>query len=131
MSLITSFTSARKTSQKLLKSDCPYKVEPVCLEPLQKSSDSQEMSLEEGHLVSLTLNGRRTKKRLKSLWAIVTLVGLLLFLASCESKVVLLKSGEMRVLEDGWYAVSESWVEERLQFENDMVKRLQECHAPN
>lgn len=131
MSLITSFTSARKTNQKLLKSDCPYKVEPVCLKPLQKSSDSQEMSSEEGHLVSLTLNGRRTKKRLKSLWAIVTLVGLLLFLAGCESKVVLLKSGEMRVLEDGWYAVSESWVEERLQFENDMVKRLQECHAPN
>ena len=131
MSLITSFTSARKTSQKLLKSDCPYKVEPICLEPLQKSSDSQEMSSEEGHLVSLTLNGRRTKKRLKSLWAIVTLVGLLLFLAGAESKVVLLKSGEMRVLEDGWYAVSESWVEERLQFENDMVKRLQECHAPN
>jgi hypothetical protein len=61
----------------------------------------------------------------------VTLIGLLLFLVSCESKVVLLKSGEMRVLEDGWYAVSESWVEERLQFENDMVKRLQECHAPN
>jgi hypothetical protein len=79
----------------------------------------------------LTLNGRRTKKRLKSLWAIVTLIGLLLFLTSCESKVVLLKSGEMRVLEDGWYAVSEGWVEERLQFENDMVKRLQECHAPN
>ena len=37
----------------------------------------------------------------------------------------------MRVLEDGWYAVSEEWVEERLQFENNMVKRLHECHAPN
>jgi hypothetical protein len=37
----------------------------------------------------------------------------------------------MRTLEDGWYAVSESWVAERLQFENDMVKRLQECHARN
>jgi hypothetical protein len=60
----------------------------------------------------------------------VTLTGLLLFLVSCESKVTLLKSGEMRTLEDGWYAVSESWVAERLQFENDMVKRLQECHAP-
>jgi hypothetical protein len=130
MSLITLSTLARKTSQKRLKSNCPYKVEPACSKQSQQSSDSQEMSSDEGHLVNLTVNGKRTKKRLKSLWAIVTLIGLLLFLVSCGSKVVLLKSGEMRVLEDGWYAVSESWVEERLQFENDMVKRLQECHAP-
>ena len=130
MSLITSSTSAKKTSQSQ-KSECPYKVEPVCLEQSQKSLDSQEMSSEEGHLVSMTVNGRRTKKRLKSLWQIIILIGLLLFLISCESKVVLLKSGDMRVLEDGWYAVSEEWVEERLQFENNMVKRLHECHAPN
>ena len=130
MSLITSYTSAKKTSQSQ-KSDCPYKVEPVCLEQSQKSLDSHEMSSEEGHLVSMTVNGRRTKKRLKSLWQIIILIGLLLFLISCESKVVLLKSGDMRVLEDGWYAVSEEWVEERLQFENNMVKRLHECHAPN
>ena len=29
----------------------------------------------------------------------------------------------------GSYAVSEAWMEERLQFENDMVKRLSECNA--
>lgn len=130
MSLILSSTSAKKKN-KMLKNECPYKVEPVCLEQSQKSLDSQEMSSEEGHLVSMTVNGRRTKKRLKSLWQIIILIGLLLFLISCESKVVLLKSGDMRVLEDGWYAVSEEWVEERLQFENNMVKRLHECHAPN
>jgi hypothetical protein len=130
MSLISSSILAKKNKKKL-KSECPYKVEPVCLEQSQKSLDSQEMSSEEGHLVSMTVNGRRTKKRLKSLWQIIILIGLLLFLISCESKVVLLKSGDMRVLEDGWYAVSEEWVEERLQFENNMVKRLHECHAPN
>ena len=130
MSLIISFISGKKKNQKL-KSECPYKLEPVCLEQSQKSLDSPEMSSNAGHLASLTVNGRRTKKRLKSLWNIVTLIGLMLFLVSCESKVVLLKSGEMRTLEDGWYAVSESWVAERLQFENDMVKRLQECHVPN
>ena len=130
MSLISSSILAKK-NKKMLKNECPYKVEPVCLEQSQKSLDSQEMSLNEGHLVNMTVNGRRTRKRLKSLWSIVTLIVLMLFLISCESKVVLLKSGEMRILEDGWYAVSESWVEERLQFENNMVKRLHECHAPN
>ena len=130
MSLILSSTSAKKKN-KMLKNECPYKVEPVCLEQSQKSLDSQEMSSNAGHLVNMTVNGRRTRKRLKSLWSIVTLIVLMLFLSGCESKVVLLKSGEMRILEDGWYAVSESWVEERLQFENNMVKRLHECHAPN
>ena len=130
MSLISSSILAKKNKKKL-KSECPYKVEPVCLEQSQKSLDSQEMSSNEGHLVNMTVNGRRTRKRLKSLWSIVTLIVLMLFLSGCESKVVLLKSGDMRVLEDGWYAVSEEWVEERLQFENNMVKRLHECHAPN
>ena len=130
MSLILSSTSAKKKN-KMLKNECPYKVEPVCLEQSQKSLDSQEMSLNEGHLVNMTVNGRRTRKRLKSLWSFVSIIVLMLFLSGCESKVVLLKSGEMRVLEDGWYAVSESWVEERLQFENNMVKRMHECHAPN
>jgi len=130
MSLILSSISVKKRN-KMPRSNCPYKVEPVCLEQSQKSLDSQEMSSNEGHLVSMTVNGRRTRKRLKSLWSIVTLIALMLFLISCESKVVLLKSGEMRILEDGWYAVSEGWVEERLQFENNMVKRLHECHAPN
>ena len=130
MSLIISSISGKRTSPNL-KSNCPYKVEPVCLEQSQKSSDSQEMSLGVGYLVSMTVNGKRIRKRLGSLWSIMMLTGLLLFLISCESKVTLLKSGEMRTLDDGWYAVSESWIAERLQFENDMVKRLQECHAPN
>jgi len=130
MSLILSSISVKKRN-KMPRSNCPYKKEPVCLEQSQKSLDSQEMSSNEGHLVSMTVNGKRIKRRLKSLWSIVTLIVLMLFLISCESKVVLLKSGEMRILEDGWYAVSEGWVEERLQFENNMVKRLHECHAPN
>ena len=130
MSLIISSISGKRTSPNL-KNNCPYKVEPVCLEQSQKSSDSQEMSLGAGYLVSMTVNGKRIRKRLGSLWSIMMLTGLLLFLISCESKVTLLKSGEMRTLDDGWYAVSESWIAERLQFENDMVKRLQECHAPN
>ena len=130
MSLIISSISGKRTSPNL-KSNCPYKVEPVCLEQSQKSSDSQEMSLGVGYLVSMTVNGKRIRKRLGNLWSIMMLTGLLLFLISCESKVTLLKSGEMRTLDDGWYAVSESWIAERLQFENDMVKRLQECHAPN
>lgn len=129
MSLILSYMSARRTSQNLRSSSCPYKVEPICLEQSQRFSDSPEMSSKDGHLVSMTVNGKRIKKRLQRLWGIVTLVALTLFLASCGSKVTLLKDGEMRTLEDGWYAVSESWVEERLQFENDMVKRLQECHS--
>jgi len=130
MSLILSSISVKKRN-KMPRSNCPYKKEPVCLEQSQKSLDSQEMSSNEGHLVSMTVNGKRIKRRLKSLWSIVTLIVLMLFLISCESKAVLLKSGEMRILEDGWYAVSEGWVEERLQFENNMVKRLHECHAPN
>ena len=130
MSLILSSMLARRINPKL-RNNCPYKVEPECLEQSQKSLDLPETSSKEGHLVSMTVNGRRTKKRLTSLWNIVTLIGLMLFLTSCASKVTLLKDGEMRVLEDGWYAVSESWVAERLQFENDMVKRLQECHAPD
>ena len=130
MSLILSYMSGKRTSLKQ-KNNCPYKVEPECLEQSQKSLDSQEMSSEEGHRVSMTVNGKRIKKRLTSLWNIVTLIGLMLFLVSCASKVTLLKDGEMRTLEDGWYAVSENWIAERLQFENDMVKRLQECHSTN
>jgi hypothetical protein len=53
----------------------------------------------------------------------------LVSLNACAGKVILLKDGEMRFLNDGSYAVSEAWMEERLQFENDMVKRLSECNA--
>lgn len=130
MSLILSSMLARRINPKL-RNNCPYKVEPECLEQSQKYLGSPETSSKEGHLISMNVNGKRTKKRLTSLWNIVKLIGLMLFLTSCASKATLLKDGEMRVLEDGWYAVSESWVAERLQFENDMVKRLQECHAPD
>jgi hypothetical protein len=59
----------------------------------------------------------------------VMLVVFLVSLNACGGKVILLKDGEMRLLDDGSYAVSEAWMEERLQFENDMVKRLSECNA--
>lgn len=35
----------------------------------------------------------------------------------------------MSLLENGNYSVSPAWMEERLNFENDMVKRLQECNS--
>jgi len=56
-------------------------------------------------------------------------MALSLSLNACAGKVILLKDGEMRLLNDGSYAVSAVWMEERLQFENDMVKRLSECNV--
>jgi len=54
---------------------------------------------------------------------------LLVSLNACAGKVVLLKDGDMKLLDDGNYAVSAIWMEERLQFENDLVKRLSECNT--
>ena len=65
------------------------------------------------------------------LWLMGILIVYLVSLNACGSKVVLLKDGEMRLMENGNYSVSPVWIEERLQFENDMVKRLQECHSTN
>lgn len=53
----------------------------------------------------------------------------LISLNACAGKVILLKEGEMSVLDNGNYSVSPAWMEERLLFENDMVKRLQECNS--
>ena len=130
MSLISLYTLGRKKN-KNQKNECPYKTEPEkCSEQSHKSLDLPEKSSNEGHWVNMTVNGKRIRKKLQTRWNAMILIGLVLCLQSCESKVILLKKGEMRLLEDGSYAVSEAWIAERLQFENDMVKRLRECHAP-
>ena len=41
------------------------------------------------------------------------------------------EESDMELLENGNYSVSPAWMEERLQFENNMVKRLQEWHSTN
>tara|TARA_R100000687_G_scaffold42499_1_gene34637 strand:- start:36 stop:332 length:297 start_codon:yes stop_codon:yes gene_type:complete len=96
---------------------------------LEKPLDLLEKPLSEGLRQGMTVLGRTMKRRLRKPWLIVTLVVLLVSLNACAGKVVLLKDGEMRLLNDGSYAVSAVWMEERLQFENDMVKRLSECNA--
>jgi hypothetical protein len=98
---------------------------------LEKQLDLSEKPLREDSKHGMNVFGRTTRRILKSPWRVVTLVVLLVFLNACGGKVVLLKDGEMRLLNDGSYAVSASWMEERLQFENDMVKRLSECNSNN
>jgi len=75
--------------------------------------------------------GKRMKWISRKHWQIVMSIVLLVSLNACAGKVVLLKDGEMRLLDDGSYAVSAIWMEERLQFENDLVKRLSECNTNN
>jgi uncharacterized lipoprotein YehR (DUF1307 family) len=74
-------------------------------------------------------NIRSDPKRLNKLLLIVVLMLLLISLIGCGGKVILLKEGDMSLLENGNYSVSPAWMEERLNFENDMVKRLQECNS--
>ena len=74
---------------------------------------------------------KEMQRKLTMPWLKVTLIALVLCLNACESKVVLLKESDMRLMDDGNYSVSPAWMEERLHFENDMVKRLQECHSTN
>jgi hypothetical protein len=74
-------------------------------------------------------NGNKTTRILRPLCLIVALLLLLVSLSGCGSKVILLKDGEMLLLDNGNYSVSPAWMEERLSFENDMVKRLQECNS--
>ena len=91
--------------------------------------DLSEKPLREGLKPVKNVFGRTTRRILRKPWLTVMLVVLLVSLNACGGKVILLKDGEMRLLNDGSYAVSEAWMEERLQFENDMVKRLAECNA--
>ena len=129
MILTTWFTSLRKTNLK--QSNCPYKLEPSCGISSEKQSDLSEKLLQDGLRQSMNVAGKTTRRILRKPWVAVMLVVLLVSLNACAGKVILLKDGEMRLLNDGSYAVSEAWMEERLQFENDMVKRLSECNNNN
>ena len=128
MTLTTWFTLLRRTKNPKTN-NCPYKLEPSCGISLEKPLDLLEKPLSEGLRQGMTVLGRTMKRRLRKPWLIVTLVVLLVSLNACAGKVVLLKDGELRLLNDGSYVVSEVWMEERLHFENDMVKRLSECNA--
>ena len=128
MILTTWFTSLGKTKNQK-KSNCPYKLEPSCGVLLEKHLDLSEKPLREGLKPVKNVFGRTTRRILRKPWLTVMLVVFLVSLNACGGKVILLKDGEMRLLDDGSYAVSEAWMEERLQFENDMVKRLSECNA--
>ena len=127
MILTTWFTSLRKTNLK--QNNCPYKLEPSCGVLLEKHLDLSEKQLPDGLKPVKNVFGKTTRRILKRPWVAVMLVVLLVSLNACAGKVILLKDGEMRLLEDGNYSVSAVWMEERLQFENDMVKRLSECNA--
>ena len=102
----------------------------------QKDKKESESVLSEKRLKDVSKqgmrdNGMRTMKKSSKLWLMGILIVYLVSLHACGSKVVLLKDGEMRLMENENYSVSPVWIEERLQFENDMVKRLQECHSTN
>ncbi len=128
MTLTTWFTLLRRTKNPKTN-NCPYKLEPSCGISLEKPLDLLEKPLSEGLRQGMSMFGRTMKRRLRKPWLIGMLVVLLIFLNACGGKVILLKDGEMRLLNDGSYVVSEAWMEERLHFENDMVKRLSECNA--
>jgi len=127
MILTTWFTSLGKTNLK--QNNCSYKLEPSCGVLLEKHLDLSEKQLPDDLKPVKNVFGRTTSRILRKPWLTVMLVVLLVSLNACAGKVILLKDGEMRLLNDGSYAVSEAWMEERLQFENDMVKRLSECNA--
>lgn len=128
MNLTSLFTLLKKRS-KPKKSNCPYKLEPSCGVSLEKHLVLYVKQSIEG----LKHVGRKSiQKGLKKsnrLLQIVTPMLLLIFLTGCGGKVILLKEGEIKALPSGNYEVSPAWVEERLNFENDMVKRLQECNS--
>ena len=131
MTLTTLFTLLKRMISPR-KSECPYKMEPRrCGASLEKPSVSLEKPLRGDLKQSMSVLGRKTMTRSRMLWLRVVFIALLLCLNACTSKVVLLKESDMRLLEDGNYSVSPSWMEERLQFENNMVKKLQECHSIN
>ena len=125
------FTLLRKRNKKtkVKKSSCPYKLEPSCGESLEKRWGLYVKQSVEGLKHVEKENIRSDPKRLNKLLLIVVLMLLLISLIGCGGKVILLKEGDMSLLENGNYSVSPAWMEERLNFENDMVKRLQECNS--
>jgi len=127
MSLTTLFISLRK--KKSRKNNCPYKVEPSCGILSGMRWDLSVNPSVEGLKQGMKENIRKGLKRLKMLFLGVILMLLLTCLTGCGGKVILLKEGEIKSLPSGNYEVSPAWMEERLNFENDMVKRLQECNS--
>lgn len=129
MSLTTWFTLLRKRNKKIKNSNCPYKLEPSCGVLLEKRWGLYVKPSVGGLKHVKSESGSRMRMISNRLWLIMMLMLLVVSLNACGGKVVLLKEGDMRLLEDGSYAVSGAWIEERLLFENDMVKRLQECNS--
>ena len=127
MSLTTLFTLQRKKKSK--KNNCPYKVEPSCGILSGIHWDLSVKPSTEGSKQGMKENIRRGLVRLKMLLLSVILMLLLTCLTGSGGKGILLKEGEIKALPSGNYEVSPSWMEERLNFENDMVKRLQECNS--
>ena len=128
MILTTWFTLPRRMIHQQ-QSSCPYKLEPSCGVLLEKHLGLSEKQLKDDLKQNINVLGKRMKWILKKPWQIVMSIVLLVSLSACAGKVVLLKDGDMRLLDDGSYAVSAIWMEERLQFENDLVKRLSECNT--
>ena len=91
--------------------------------------DSLEKQLLGGLNQSTSAVGDKMKWISRKHWQIVMSIVLVVSLSGCAGKVVLLKDGDMLLLDNGNYSVSPAWMEERLSFENDMVKRLQECNS--
>jgi hypothetical protein len=129
MSLTTLFTLLRKRSKKIEKSNCPYKLEPSCGVLLEKRWGLYVKPSVGGLKHVENESGSRMKMTYRKLWLPMMLMLWLISLNACAGKVILLKEGEMSVLDNGNYSVSPAWMEERLLFENDMVKRLQECNS--
>ena len=98
MILTTWFTSLRKTNLK--QSNCPYKLEPSCGVLLEKHLDLSEKQLPDGLKPVKNVFGKTTRRILKRPWVTVMLVVLLVSLTACAGKVILLKDGEMRLLEE-------------------------------
>ena len=129
MNLTTLFTLLRKRSRKSQNSSCPYKLEPSCGVLLEKPWGFYGKPSVEGLKHAGRESGSRMRTIYRRLWLTMILMLWLISLNACGGKVILLKEGEMQLLDNGRYSVSPAWMEERLLFENDMVKRLQECNS--
>ena len=118
-----------KRSKLRKMSSCPYKLEPrLCGTLSEKWLDSSGKQLNAGSLPVKSVSGVRRRRRLRRRSPMAMLILLLIFSSACAGKVVLLRDGDIRLMEDGNYSVSPVWIEDRLHFENDMVKRLSECN---
>ena len=128
MILTTWFTLPKRMIHQQ-QSSCPYKLEPSCGVSSETHLGWLEKQSQEDLKQNTNVLGKRMKWISRKHWQIVMSIVLLVSLNACAGKVVLLKDGDMKLLDDGNYAGSAIWMEERLQFENDLVKRLSECNT--